>query len=84
MAHKLGQHVLQVTEGEVPTVHVEVLGMDKSSFINRLSHLHQNVKGSDQHFGCPIIYEGCSDQSLSYIGGYKDFRELVRKRHHIT
>jgi hypothetical protein len=84
MAHKLGQHVLQATKQHSgPKVRIQVFGMDKSGFMDRLATLHENVKGSDHHTSCPIIYEGCSENSLTYIGGYGDFRELARQRHHV-
>jgi hypothetical protein len=74
MAYQLGQYVLQAAEkrGAYPIL-VQALGMDKPSFVNRLAVLRENVEGSSRHTSCPIIYEGCSENSLRYIGGYSEF-----------
>jgi hypothetical protein len=86
LAKDLGKKLVDINKEHPshPEVIVDIHSMTKNMFIERLPLLHTMVQGSSQHITCPIIYEGCSTTSLSYVGGFGEFCDLVEKRHDVS
>ncbi|KAI9176108.1 hypothetical protein H9P43_006473 [Blastocladiella emersonii ATCC 22665] len=70
-------------------IHVDTNIFSESEFFgSRLPELKQQLrervsaKGAlARHRTCPIVYEGCDEVNLTYVGGYDDFAKVAAERH---
>ncbi|KAF9311430.1 hypothetical protein BG003_007428 [Podila horticola] len=41
------------------------------------------IPGARDHRTSPVVWEGCVDQPIRFIGGYDNFMQYARKKHSV-
>ncbi|KAL6055750.1 hypothetical protein QOT17_016547 [Balamuthia mandrillaris] len=65
---------------EQGAVKVDVVTIPSEEWSQHLRQKREELKAT-HHSTCPLVWEGCSVESFTFIGGFTDFQQLAEERH---